>query len=246
MAPGQLQPPAGCSQARLAASLAEEKRARRLAEDDALRLYNRIRQLQKEEERADRRIKQTKQRAVGVQQQQRHLLERMSEKATREAALQAQLERQVAENQKIKHEHERIRQQVESRLLAGKASLAAATKEQRAELAAELEVLQARSLAAVVAKKEAVKQQQASGATKVQQHKAAKQAVAHLDYERRLREELEVKAAKEQEIAGLAQLEVQLIERLRLKQQQQVQAARQLEEAVAMRQSVRQTGTTRV
>jgi hypothetical protein len=54
MAPGQLQPFAGCSQASLAASLAEEKRARRLAEDDALRLYNRIRQLQKEEERADK------------------------------------------------------------------------------------------------------------------------------------------------------------------------------------------------
>lgn len=69
------------------------------------------------------------------------------------------------------------RQQVESRLLAEKASIAAATKEQRAELAAELEALQARSLAAVVAKKEAVKQQQASGATKLQQHKAAKQAV---------------------------------------------------------------------
>lgn len=38
----------------LAASLAEEKRARKQAEDDALRLYNRIRQLEKEEERADR------------------------------------------------------------------------------------------------------------------------------------------------------------------------------------------------
>jgi hypothetical protein len=35
------------------------------------------------------------------------------------------------------------------------------------------------------------------------------------------------------------QLEMQLIERLKLKQQQQVQAARQLEEAVAMRQSAR-------
>jgi hypothetical protein len=56
-----------------------------------------------------RRIKQTKQRAVSVQLQQRHLLERMSEKAAREAALQAQLERQVAENQKLKQEHERAR-----------------------------------------------------------------------------------------------------------------------------------------
>lgn len=36
-----------------------------------------------------------------------------------------------------------------------------------------------------------------------------------------------------------AQLEMQLIERLKLKQQQQVQAARQLEQAVAVRQSVR-------
>jgi hypothetical protein len=56
VAPGQLQPFAACSQASLAASLAEEKRARKLAEDDALRLYNRIRQLQKEEERADRYV----------------------------------------------------------------------------------------------------------------------------------------------------------------------------------------------
>lgn len=43
----------GCA---FAAALAEEKRARKQAEDDALRLYNRVRQLQKEEERAERCI----------------------------------------------------------------------------------------------------------------------------------------------------------------------------------------------
>lgn len=40
----------------LAASLAEEKKARKLAEDDAIRLYNRVRQLQKEEEKAARYV----------------------------------------------------------------------------------------------------------------------------------------------------------------------------------------------
>lgn len=61
--------------------------------------------------------------------------------------------------------------------MAEKVSIAAATKEQRAELAAELEQLQADALAAVQAKREAVKQQQLTGATKLQQHKAAKQVM---------------------------------------------------------------------
>lgn len=67
------------------------------------------------------------------------------------------------------------RQQVEARILAEKALSAATTKEQRAELAAELEQLQASRLAAVTAKKEAIKQRQLSGATKIQQYKAGKQ-----------------------------------------------------------------------
>lgn len=64
---------------------------------------------------------------------------------------------------------------MEARILAEKALSAASTKEQRAELAAELEQLQASRLAAVVAKKQAVKQKQLHGAAKLLQYRASKQ-----------------------------------------------------------------------
>jgi hypothetical protein len=44
----------------LARSILAEKRARKAAEDDALRLYNRVRQLEKEEDKAQKRIVETK------------------------------------------------------------------------------------------------------------------------------------------------------------------------------------------
>ena len=50
----------------MATSILMEKRARRMAEDDALRLYNRVRQLQKEEEKAKKRIDDTKKKAKEI------------------------------------------------------------------------------------------------------------------------------------------------------------------------------------
>ena len=72
------------------------------------------------------------------------------------------------------------RQQAAARLLAEKAQSAAETKEQRAELAAELEQLHASRLAAVAAKKQAVKQKEQHGAAKLQQYKATKQLTVNL------------------------------------------------------------------
>eukprot|EP00878_Enallax_costatus_P028566 GHUV01030863.1.p1 GENE.GHUV01030863.1~~GHUV01030863.1.p1 ORF type:complete len:235 (+),score=91.91 GHUV01030863.1:234-938(+) len=164
----------------LAASLAEEKRARKQAEDDALRLYNRIRQLEKEEGRADRRIKDSKQKTASIHEQQQQLLEHLSEMQQREAEAKEQLERQWQENQQLKQQNEQIKQQAAARLLAEKAQSAAETKEQRAELAAELEQFHASRLAAVAAKKQAVKQKEQHGAAKLQQYKATKQLTVSL------------------------------------------------------------------
>ncbi len=54
------------SQPSMEATISAEKRARRAAEEDAAKLLNRVKQLQKEEDKAKRRIHETRRKAQDV------------------------------------------------------------------------------------------------------------------------------------------------------------------------------------
>jgi hypothetical protein len=95
-----------------------EKRARKQAEEDATKLYNRVRQLQKEEEKAQKRIVYTKKKANEiVRLRERNELIRQ-EKELRMLQLQELIEQQRVENQRMKEEAAKNKVELENRLFA--------------------------------------------------------------------------------------------------------------------------------
>jgi len=90
-------------------SLAAERRARRAAEEDALRLYNRIRQLQEEDQKAERLIKLTLKRAQDALQHQQRREEEEAARQEREAHLADQVEQQRQRNAQLKQRHQNAR-----------------------------------------------------------------------------------------------------------------------------------------
>ena len=71
---------------RLSYTVLQEKRARKAAEEDAVRLCNRVKQLQKESERASKRVNDTKKKIFDVRSQQQRLVDlKVNLKGTRSA-----------------------------------------------------------------------------------------------------------------------------------------------------------------
>ena len=60
---------------RLSYTVLQEKRARKAAEEDAVRLCNRVKQLQKESERASKRVNDTKKKIFDVRSQQQRIVD---------------------------------------------------------------------------------------------------------------------------------------------------------------------------
>mmetsp|Transcript_35772 Transcript_35772/g.79610 ORF Transcript_35772/g.79610 Transcript_35772/m.79610 type:complete len:336 (-) Transcript_35772:759-1766(-) len=218
----------------MATNILMEKRARKMAEEDALRLYNRVRQLQKEEDKAQKRIQTTKQKAKEIVRlrERNELLKQEKELRMRE--LQELIERQKLENQRLKEEQLKNKTDTENKIYAEKVSLVQQTKEERAELEKLLAESKLLSRKEALEQKEYIRKQQEDARRKLEQLKVARLQMASEDYERRLKEEMDAKLAKEREIERLAQLELELIERLKTKQTEQRKAYQQLEAVLTL------------
>ena len=73
------------------ATISAEKRARKAAEEDAARLYNRVKQLQKEEDKAKRRVDETKQKAAEILKLRERNEQRQQEREQRLVQLQQEI-----------------------------------------------------------------------------------------------------------------------------------------------------------
>jgi hypothetical protein len=148
-----------------------EKRARRLAEEDALRLYNRVRQLQKEEDKAARRIQDTKRKAKEIiKLRERNELLRQ-EKEARLAQLALEIERQKQDNLKLKEEIIRNKTEQENRIWADKVTVAQQTKEEKAEIEKLLAESKLLSRKEALEQKESVRRQQEEARRRIEQLK---------------------------------------------------------------------------
>ncbi|GAX75926.1 hypothetical protein CEUSTIGMA_g3369.t1 [Chlamydomonas eustigma] len=218
----------------LATNILLEKRARKLAEDDALRLYNRVRQLEKEEDKAQRRIQETRKKAKEiVKLRERNELVRQ-EKELRMRQLQELVEQQRLENARLKEENLRNKIEQENKIYSDKVTVVQQTKEERAEydrLLAESKLLSRKE---ALEQKEFIRRQQEDARKKIEQLKISRLQMAQEEYERRLKEEMDAKLQKEKEIEQLAQLELELIGRLRTKQTEQQKAFQQLEAVLSL------------
>lgn len=120
--------------AAMARSILAEKRARKAAEDDALRLYNRVRQLQKEEDRAQKRIVETKKKAKEIIKLRERNEQKLIEKEQRMREEAEKVEEQKLDNLKQKEEALRHRIEQENKVYQDKLEVVQKTKEERAEI----------------------------------------------------------------------------------------------------------------
>lgn len=120
--------------AAMARTILAEKRARKAAEDDALRLYNRVRQLQKEEDRAQKRIAETKKKAKEIIRLRERNEQKLLEKEQRRQEQAEQVEEQKLDNLKAKEEALRHRIEQENKVYLDKLDIVQKTKEERAEI----------------------------------------------------------------------------------------------------------------
>eukprot|EP00192_Tetraselmis_astigmatica_P010932 CAMPEP_0117673760 /NCGR_PEP_ID=MMETSP0804-20121206/14653_1 /TAXON_ID=1074897 /ORGANISM="Tetraselmis astigmatica, Strain CCMP880" /LENGTH=344 /DNA_ID=CAMNT_0005482537 /DNA_START=239 /DNA_END=1273 /DNA_ORIENTATION=+ len=211
-----------------------EKRARKAAEEDALRLYNRVRQLQKEEEKARKRIDETRKRADEIQGYRERNLQKHIEKAERLEAQLDEIEAQRIANLEMKDQSIKLKQKNEEMLVAQKMELAAQVKDEREEI--ERQVAEDRLVARRTAlqKKEEVKKSEAAKQKKLSKLQQEKLRMASEEYEKKLQQEVQARLKKEKELAKMAKLEAELIARLKRKQVEQADAYRTLEMALGM------------
>lgn len=148
-----------------------EKRARRVAEEDALRLYNRVRQLQKEEDKAQKRIQQTKTKAKEIiRLRERNELQRQ-EKELRLQELALQVEKQRQENLRLKEEILRNKTEQENKIWAEKVTVVQQTKEEKQELERMLAETKLLSRKEALEQKEAIRRAQEEGRRRIEQLK---------------------------------------------------------------------------
>eukprot|EP00798_Chlamydomonas_sp_ICE-L_P031811 gene31811-7013_t len=218
----------GSQQGDIPTNILMEKRARKIAEEDAARLYNRVRQLQKEEEKAGKRISETKKKAREIiKLRERNELVRQ-EKEDRMRELNELIEIQREENNRMKEEALKNKIEQENKVYLEKVNVVQQTKEEKAEIDKLLAESKLLSRKEALEQKESIRQQQEVARRKLEALKAQD------DYEKRLKEETDAKNVKEAEIQRLAQIEMELIERLKTKQGQQQKAYQQLEAVLSL------------
>ena len=145
-----------------------------MAEDDALRLYNRVRQLEKEEEKAQKRILDTKKKAKEiVKLRERNELVKQ-EKELRLRQLQELIELQKAENARLKEEALRNKIEQENKVFAEKVSVVQQTKEEKAEFERVLAESKLLSRKEALEQKEYIRKQQEDARRKMEQLKISR------------------------------------------------------------------------
>lgn len=158
----------------MATNILLERRARRLAEDDALRLYNRVRQLEKEEEKASKRILDTKKKAKDiVKLRERNELVKQ-EKDLRLRQLQELIELQKVENARLKEEAQRNKIEQENKIFAEKISVVQQTKEEKAEYERMLAESKLISRKEALEQKEFIRKQQEDARRRLEQFKISR------------------------------------------------------------------------
>lgn len=214
--------------------LLEALRARKLVEEDATRLSNRLAQLRKEEERSNKRIEDTRRRAHEILAARRRNEELKQSRDQLNAERQAELDAQ--REQIVLSAKETQRRKLESieAFARQKMGKVAETKEEKAlleQMLAEQREIEAQRL---VERREAVQAMHKDLRQKTEKTRQKTLQRVRQDYERRLTEEVKYQQSKEKEVQRMARLEMELIQRLQKKQEEQRAAFEELESVLGI------------
>lgn len=215
--------------------LLEAQRARKAAQEDALKLANRVQQLKKEEEKAAKRIAETRKRAQEIHHLRKRNEDFRLEKEQFYSRKNRELARQMEDLMGSKRESEKRKQEAAEILARQKRDLREATRGD--QIAHERMLAQQRleERKTALEKKEKVKTEHAVHREKALNEKSKLIEDNRKAYESRLAEELKVQGRKEKELQKLATMELELIEKLQKKQLEQRGAYEELEIALGLR-----------
>ena len=217
----------------LPASLLEAKKQRKQADEDARLLANRIALLKQEEQKAWKKIEDTRKRAKEIMDMRARNLE---------------LQRQREEARKLKEEEEQRRiLETKARIEAGK-SAKQTVMDQRAQKAfgeaLGVKQLKSQNREAIHRQKEddlsknkevsrTIKEQERISKERREQMEEEKRQKARVELERKIRDETRMRQEREERIARMEQEEMELIQRLTNTQQLQKSAYEDLEMALS-------------
>ncbi|KAK9859323.1 hypothetical protein WJX84_010136 [Apatococcus fuscideae] len=182
---------------RLSYTVLQEKRARKAAEEDAVRLCNRVKQLQKESERVSKRVNDTKKKIQDVRCQQQRVIDKQAVKEKWHREVQEEIDRQRFLNILSRQQNRQNKSLSEVQLQKERHSQAEEAKEESAEI--ERVLAESKLLARIEAleRKEAVRKDYKKCLEHQNKYRADKIKLAHGEYEKRLREQRGARESKQ-------------------------------------------------
>ena len=219
------------------AGLGVAKEARRKAEIDAQLLSNRIALLKQEEERANKKIAETRKKADDIVKARQRSELREKQRQVVAIARAEEIQKNVEKAKSLREVIQTRRVEVLSNLQQVKRKVATET---RAELQEQIESTTGVAGAERLKKQamtQAVKQSKALARRRVDREKMARLEYFKLDYAARVEQEEVLRSQTEQLVSAMEQQEREMIARLQAKQHEQQAAMESLEKVYAMTQS---------
>lgn len=213
--------------------LLEAKEARKLVEQDAQLLANRISLLTQEEEKAWKKITQTRDRAQEIlrlrAENEARVLERQQAAEELGQQQKAIVDRHYLEKEMQKKARQRllVEKEREKKRAAQEVKAVRAVHKREVERQRKAEVRKAQKTKELIrANREAArKRREEAERERIRRNK--------VEYDRRVEREQELRHSKEDEVSRLEALEMELIQRLKKTQAQQQRAFEELEQALA-------------
>ena len=214
--------------------LIDAQRARKLAEDDKRRLANRVKQLLKEEEKAKKRITETRKRAEEILSLKRRNEVRVAEKAAQKRELREHVAILHENHQSVKRDNQKRRAKAAKNLIKVKKHEADETRadsmENQKALSRQRKLAQERASET----RQAIQRARSEASQKLMKAKVRHMRGVKEDYSKRLEEERGHLRETEDELAAMTRLERELIARLQQKQLEQETAYKRLETVIGL------------
>ncbi|QDZ25254.1 hypothetical protein HOP50_16g78000 [Chloropicon primus] len=216
--------------------LIDAQRARKIAEEDKKRLNNRVKQLLKEEEKAKKRISETKKRAEEILSLKKRNEIRVQEKEAQRQEMEDHIVVLNKNKTKLKASHAKRKEKAQQDLVRVKKQLSQETREE--SMQHERALHQQRKLAQrrALETRESIRKSKSEAAAKLAKAKVKHMSNVKEDYMSRLDNELSHLRDTEQELNDMTMLEMELIQRLQEKQREQETAYTKLEQVLGIAQ----------
>lgn len=214
--------------------LIDAQRARKIAEEDKKRLNNRVKQLLKEEEKAKKRISETKKRAEEILSLKKRNELRVQEKEAQRQEMEDHIVVLNKNKVKLKETHAKRKEKAHRELVRVKKQLFQETRNESMQHERALHEQRRLTQKRAMETRESIRKSKSEAAAKLAKAKVKHMSNVKEDYLSRLEDELSHLKETEEELNSMTILEMELIQRLQSKQREQEKAYNKLEHVLGI------------